>query len=122
EVFLRQLYFYRARVLLDVLATLRAGDGNDLAPLRQNPGERQLRRLAILLRRNLSDALDEPHVLSEVLILKARELSAPVVLRQVFRLLEASRQEAATERAISDKADAQLPARGEDFRLNVTSP
>src|SRR5205085_8626503 len=122
EVFLRQLYFQRARVLLDVLATLRAGDGHDVAPLRQNPGEGQLRRLALLLRRDLSDALDEPHVLSEVLILKTRKLSAPVVLRQVFRLLEAPRQEAATERAVSDKADPQFPARGEYLRLNVTSP
>src|SRR4029453_8859028 len=109
-------------VLFEVLAPLRPRYRHDIRPLRQHPRQRELRRLATLLRRDLPDALDEAHVLSEVLLAEARELPAPVVLGQVFRLLEVARQEAAPERAVGDEADAQLPARGQNLRLHVARP
>src|SRR6201999_4088285 len=80
EVFLRQLDIGSARVLFDVLATLCSGYRYDVKTLRQNPCERQLRRLATFLVRYLADTLDESHVPTKVLFLKARELPAPVVV------------------------------------------
>src|SRR5436190_14122175 len=93
----------RADVLFQIGAPLRAGDGHDVAPLREQPRERKLRRLTTLLRRDLFDPFDEAQVMREVLALEARELSAAIMLRQIGRLPELARQEAAPQRTVGDE-------------------
>src|SRR4051812_29238988 len=48
----------RRQVLVDALLALRAGNGNDLLALREEPGEHQLRGRALLPGRDLLEALD----------------------------------------------------------------
>ena len=51
-----QLQLQRRRVLLEAIDALGAGDGDDVAALREQPGQHQLRRRAALLRARASSA------------------------------------------------------------------
>src|SRR6185437_10082421 len=73
------------RVLLEPFAMARAGDRHDERPARQGPGERELRRGAILLGRELLERRDQRHIALEMLGLEARML-APAVIRRKARL------------------------------------
>src|SRR3989442_9505879 len=66
-------------VLLQVAPPLGAGDGNDVLALREQPGERELRRRATLLYRQLLHLRDEVQVLREVRALEARVVAAPII-------------------------------------------
>jgi hypothetical protein len=55
----RQLHVGRRHVLLQASHLRRTGDGDDPGLLRQEPGERDLRRRRLLLRGDRAEALDE---------------------------------------------------------------
>ena len=55
----------------------------------------------------------------EVLALEPGMATPPVVLGNVLRRLEPSGEEAASQRAVGDKADAQFPAGLQNFALGV---
>ena len=100
----------RADVLLHAVEPARAGDGHHVLPLRQQPGEAELRGRAALLRGDRLDLRNQRAVLREVLLLEARMRGAPPVdLREVG---DRAGQEAAAERRIGDEADAERPRDG----------
>src|SRR5205085_8601453 len=89
-----------AGVLLEVLAVLRAGDGDHVATLREEPRQRQLRGRAAFLRCDAAHLFDEPQVAREVLALETRMVAAPVVRGQILRLVEPAGEKAAPERTV----------------------
>src|SRR5215213_9306061 len=93
QVLLRKLHPRSVNVLLQVLHVLGAGDGDYVVALRQNPGQRQLRRRGTLLMRDRLHLADEVQVLLEVLALETRLVAPVVVCGQVLELPEAARQE-----------------------------
>src|SRR5207247_8215957 len=113
QVLRRERYLQRAQVLLEVRASLRAGNGDDVFSLREDPCQRELRGPAALAGGHLADARDEVEILLEVLALEARRQTAVVVGRQILEARDLSGQEAAPERAVGDEPDAELAARGE---------
>src|SRR5207248_9149207 len=70
----------------------------------------------------LSDARHQLQVPREVLALKARIAAPPVVRGEIFVAPDLAREEAAPQRAVGDKADAQLAARGQNLVLRVATP
>src|SRR6266849_678406 len=109
----------RARVLLEVLPPLRAGDGDDVVPLSQEPGEDELAGFHALLLGDLLDPMDEREVVLEVPVLEARMLTAPVIRGEVAEVLDPSRQEAAAEGRVGDEGDAELPTGGQGLLRRV---
>src|SRR5438128_4891966 len=122
QVVLGQLHPHRSRVLLQVLALLGAWDGHDVLSLREQPRERELRRSAALLRRDLAHPLHELQVPLEILPLEPRVVAPVVVRRQVLVPLEAPGEEPTAERAVGDEPDPQLPHGGQDLLLHVPAP
>src|SRR5204862_3579835 len=72
EILRRELHVERAQILFEILAALRARDGNDVAALRKHPCQCQLRRRAVLLGRDPVDLIDELQVLREIVSLESR--------------------------------------------------
>src|SRR5437867_669370 len=112
----------RARVLLEVRPPLGPRDGDDVLALREHPGERELRGLAALARRERFEVAHEVEILLEVLALEAGREAAVVVGREVLEALDLPGQEAAPERAVGDEADPELATGGEDPVLRVAAP
>src|SRR5260370_36536636 len=95
-------------VFHEVSAALGARNWDNIGSLRQDPGERELRRCALFLAGNFLDSLDQPGIPPDVLALKARR-SAPVVTGiQYFSVAEFARQAPASESAVGNEPDAQL--------------
>src|SRR6185436_14810344 len=101
------------RVLLDPFAPLRTRNGNEVVPLCEHPGQGELGGRATFSRGDARDALDDREVPPEVVALEARVVPPPVVGREVVGRRVAAGQESAAERAVGDKADAQLATGGE---------
>src|SRR6185436_3982154 len=99
------------RVLFDALDARRSRNRDDVGTARQQPGERELRRRAALLPREILDAGHEIEIALEVLALKARVLTTPVAWREIVHRAEPSGEEPAAERAVGDEADAELTTR-----------
>src|SRR6476620_11410267 len=72
EIRAREGHVNGAHVLLEILATFGAGDGNHVVALRENPRERELRGRASLLGGESLDVAHQLEVLLEVGTLKAR--------------------------------------------------
>src|ERR1051325_148024 len=109
-------------VLLDVAAAFRSGNRDDILALRQDPGERELRRGTLLFPRHRLHRVGERQIALEVLALKARIVAAVIVRREVLGLLEPAAQESAPQRAVGDETDPQLAAGREDLLLGVSRP
>src|SRR3989441_9788256 len=109
------------RVLLQIAHPLCTGDGYDVLPLRQHPGQRELRRRTLLGARQLGDVGHQLQVPGEVLTLKSRIAAPPVVRGQVPIPPDLAREKAAPERTVRHEADAQLAAGGEDLVLRVAT-
>src|SRR5207302_5359680 len=122
EVALAQRDADRLGVLLEPGALLRAGNGHDVLPSGQKPGQRQLRRRAALFARDLLDLANEVQVLLEVRLLKPGRAAAEVARGQVVERLEPAREEPAPQRAVGHEADAQRPAGRQDIILRITAP
>ena len=105
-----------------VFAALGAGDRHDVVALRQDPGERQLRRRATFLFRDLPDAINEGQVPGQIITLESRRGAAVVIGREIIECLDLTSEEAATERAIGYETDAEFTAGWEDLILGVPAP
>jgi predicted thioesterase len=90
-----KLDIQRANVLFQIFAALGARDGHDVATLRHDPCQRQLRRLAILLARHVLDSLHKVEILSKVFSLKTRREAPVVVGGEIVELLELTGEKAA---------------------------
>src|SRR4051794_21380425 len=83
EVVVGELNLRRGHVLLDVLHALRTRDRDDVLAAAQDPGDRDLARLDVVLAGDLLDHAHELHVLVERLALEARVHAAEVALVEV---------------------------------------
>src|SRR4029077_19002683 len=97
-------------------------NGHDVLPLRQHPGERQLRRRAALLEREGLHRVDQREIARKVLALKARVAAPVVVGGEIIGALEGTGEKAAPERAVGHEADAEALAGIEYPLLGVAGP
>src|SRR5690349_3414903 len=112
----------RRGVLLQAMDMARAGDWDDEWAPRQQPGERELRRGAALGRGMRLQFLDQAEIALQVLRLETRHAAACIALAQPVEARHAAGQKAAPERAVGDKADAELLAKRQHLGLDITSP
>ena len=91
QVFGRQSDAQCSYVLFKIFHALRPGDGHDVRPLGQDPGQGQLGGGAILLGRDRLEAGDQIEVPLQVLPLEARVLAPEITLVQKGRLLDRPR-------------------------------
>src|SRR4029077_12621390 len=103
----------RACVFFEPGLALGARDRDDVAPAREQPGERELPRGAFLLLRHVEQRPHEVEVLLEVLVLEARVIPTAVVGRDLRRGVGAPGEEAAAERGVGDERDAELAQDGQ---------
>src|SRR3954447_12360399 len=122
EVLVGQVDVRGCDVLLEVLDALGARDRHDVVTAREDPGDRDLARLHVVLLGDLLDGADEFHVLVEDLALEARVVAAEVVVRQVVRAADGPGEESAPQRRVRDEADPQLTRGVEDAVLGIAGP
>ena len=108
QIFFAQLYLKRAYVLLQIFPPLRSRDRHNVIPLRQHPRQRQLRRLASLLFRNLLHPPHQIQILLEIFSLKARAVAPIIIRRQIFEAPKLPGQKAASQRTVSHEANPQF--------------
>src|SRR5262249_6194743 len=111
-----------AEVFLQTTDMLRSGDRNDVVALRKDPGQGQLRRLASLRGGERLDAAHQFQILLKIIGFKSREPEPAVIRCELIHPPEAAREEAAPERAVCHKSDAQLSADRENVLLNIACP
>src|SRR3954471_22606082 len=97
EVVVGERDLRRGDVLLEVLHPLCARDRDDILAAAQDPCDRDLARLRVVLVRDLLDHPHELHVLVERLALEARVHAPEVALVEVVGALDRAGQEAAAE-------------------------
>src|SRR2546426_3837702 len=108
HVGVRQLHVEGADVFFDVFAVLRAGNGDDLVSLAEQPRQGELARRATLLAREVCDAGDEIQILLEILALKPGMVLAPITLRNVLRPRDLTSEKTAAQRAVGNEPNTQL--------------
>src|SRR3984893_17488937 len=97
-------------------------DRHDVRRAGQNPGERELRRSAVLGRGMRLQLLDQPKVAAQIIALKPRHV-APCVARPLPRdIRDLAGQETAAERAVGNKANAKLLTERQDLGFDVAGP
>jgi hypothetical protein len=87
-----------------------AGDRDDVRRAGQHPGERQLRRGAVLGRGMRLQLLDQRQIAAQIVALEAGHVAARVAGAQRRGIGDVAGQEPAAERAVGDKPDAELLA------------
>src|SRR5882724_4394889 len=108
EIVAGKCYINCTNVFLQVFASFCAGNRYDVVALRQNPGQRQLRRRAFFRAR---DSLEMPNQIKITLEIFALESwrSVPVIMfRQMLAFFDLAGQEPATKRTVWHEADAKL--------------
>jgi len=104
-------------VFSQVLRAAGARDGHDVVAFVQKPGKGDLARCSVLLACQLLDSFDQRDVVGEVFTLETR-VGAPVIVgAEILDTLDFTGQEAATQRAVGNKADAQFAQCGQNFGL-----
>src|SRR5207237_2057874 len=83
--------------------------------LRATPREHALRGRALLLHRDLLEALHDLDVALEVLALEARMRETPVTVGQIGFALDRAGEHAAPQRRVGDERDAELAGRLQRF-------
>src|SRR5215203_3696586 len=106
--FSRWLKLHSRHVLLQPAALLGAGQRHDEIAPRQQPGQRELRRCAVLLRGKRFQRLNHAEILVQVVALETRHVAAAVFWAERVEAWHRAGEEAAAERAIGDVADAEL--------------
>jgi hypothetical protein len=105
---LAQLDLQRSNILLDPRNRSRARDGEEVVSLSQNPRQSQLTGGAVLLLRNLGEAVHKLEVLGEVLGREARCECAEVALFEVVGAADLAAEHAAADGGVGDDGYAQL--------------
>src|SRR5204863_1250433 len=115
QILRRQLHLQRVEILVDALLALGSRDRDDVLALREQPREYELRRRALLLHRDLLEALHDLDVALEVLALEARMRETPVAVGQIGFALDRAGEHAAPQRRVGDERDAELAGRLQRF-------
>src|SRR5205823_5292067 len=118
----RQLDRDRAEVLLQAVQFRRAGDRNDPRLLGQEPRQRDLRRGRPLLSRDLSEQLDQGLVGLAVLLREAGDDVAEVGLVEGRALADGAGEEALSQWAERDEADAEFLTGRQHLLLGLPPP
>src|ERR1051326_6733400 len=108
------------KILAKILSPFSAGDRHDVATLLQEPGDRDLRRRAALLRRQFAYRIGQFAVALEIRALEARELTPSVVLGEFLGRFDLTRDQSAAERTVRHEADAQLATGRQHLRFDAT--
>src|SRR5207247_9036000 len=87
-----------------------------------HPGKRQLWWRASLLTRDLFAFANQIDILLKVFTLETRDAAAKIIRREVLEMLNLTGEEAAAERAISNKSDAEFAASGENLVFGIARP
>src|SRR5262249_23347625 len=109
----------RCAVLLEVGAALGAGNRHHVWPAGEQPCQRKLCGGKPALGGALGERIDQLQVALQVPDTKARMEGAHIARGGRERRIDASCQQAATERAVGDETDAQLATGREDLVLGV---
>src|SRR4051812_33549224 len=104
-----------ADILLEPPHLPRAGDRHDVGPPRQQPGERHLRLGAALLGSDALDGCEQRPVTLEIAFLEAGMRMAAILGIEIAAARQRAGEEAASERRVSDEADAELSDRRQDL-------
>src|SRR3546814_19024132 len=80
--------------------------GDYVRPVREQPGERNLRLRYAMRVRHRADRVNDREVGGEIFVRIARVVAAPVALGQLVAAAHRAREDAAAERRIGDEADA----------------
>src|ERR671930_626479 len=111
---LGQLVVDRGCVLLQIVAALRARDGDKVVALGEDPRDRELGGRDALLCRDLLHLRRQREVRFQVFAGEARASAAEVALVEFVGRAEAAGEKAAAERRVGDESDSELAAGGED--------
>src|SRR5579863_7293082 len=112
----------RLQILLQTSSLLGPEDGHDVLALRHYPRQRNLRGGSGFGIRQSFNVPYQIKILIEVIARKSRVKPPEVVLRDVLGPLEFASQEAAPQRAIRHKTDAEFANRCQNILLGVASP
>ncbi len=119
---MRQYDIGGAEVFLQPVQLGRAGDRHDPRLLRQQPGQRDLRRRRAFLRRDSSDGIDQALIGGAGLGRKARHDVAEIVGAEGRVGVDGSGQKPLAERAERHESDAQVFEQEQDFGLGLAPP
>ena len=97
----------RAGVLFEERPPLGAGDGNDVRPAVEQPGQRDLGWGARLRGGDMVDDLEQGEIAGKILLLEARELPPPIIGWETGELTDLAAQEAPPQRAVSNESDTE---------------
>ncbi len=100
----------------------RPRDRHDILAFAHDPGKGNLRKGRVIARGHLLQALKQQLVFAHGLGLEARQIAAEIILSEDARIGDFSRQEAAPQRAVWDKAHPQLAAGVENTGLRLAGP
>ena len=109
-------------VLLDPFGPACPGDRDDVAALREQPGQRDLSGSGADLGGNLLDHLDDAPVRPEVVPREAGAVATEVGFVELVGRADAPGEEAATQRGIRYEADPELAYERQDLGLGVSGP
>src|SRR3984893_8908411 len=98
----------RAEILFEPCDPLGAGDRDDVGPLRQEPSQGELRRGATLVLGDRFKALDEGASLGKFVPREGGRPAARVARVEVGEIGNGPGEQAAAERGIGDKSDAEI--------------
>ena len=98
------------------------GIGTISSPRDSQPRERDLCGGAALAARQCLDAGDETKIAFEVVALKARVQSAPIVGGEIVDRADLSREQTAAQRTVGDEPDVQLATRVQQLAFGITRP
>lgn len=107
----RQAHLQGTNIFLEILDLRRAGNGEDIITLSQQPCQRQLARRDALLLSNFAEGIDDLEVEREVLLAEAWCPSAEVILGEVVWRLDTAREEASAEGRVGDDSSAEFAGR-----------
>jgi hypothetical protein len=109
-------------VLLDTRDPLGSGNRRDVVTLREQPGQRHLRRCGARLGSDSLDLIDDVQVALEVFAGKARVGFAPVVVGELLGRADLPGEKTVAERRVGNEADAQLAEQRQELVLRITGP
>src|SRR6267154_1078622 len=108
QIFLNQSDVASADVLFEASYATGPGDGNDVLVAVEQPCQRKLSGRAMFLLRELLQAVRNGTICGELLSLKTRIASPPVVLREIMDAAKPSTEKSTTQRTVRHQRDTQF--------------